>query len=99
MFYHTVDQNGMGERCVYLVANTALSCIAMRRKHGHIPGTFNSLDSKAGRKANVDIAPSKKLRWADKVEKAAMKSHRMDTGIWTDETRRGLIANLARECW
>lgn len=65
---------------------------------GHIPGTLNRVKFKGKREGKAEKT-LKKLRWADRAEKAALKRQRIDSGVWTDEARRALIANLAREYW
>lgn len=67
------------------------------RDHGHIPGTLKGLKLKGSREGNVEEKASNKVRWADRVEKAAMERQRVDSDIRTDEARRALIAGLARE--
>ena len=68
------------------------------RDYGHIQGALNGVKFKRRCEDEVEKT-SKMIRWADKVQKAAMKRQRGDSGIETDEARRTLIFNLARECW
>lgn len=67
-------------------------------EHDYFPVTLNEVEFESRCEGQVKQA-SKKVRWADKVEKAAVKRQRRDTGVWTDEVRRALIAGLVRECW
>ncbi|KAF3044944.1 hypothetical protein E8E11_000194 [Didymella keratinophila] len=72
--------------------------VEIDRQYAHVLGTLNAVKFDTTREGKIE-KPSNKVRWADKAKKAAMKRQRRGAGVWTDEARRALIANLARERW